>query len=191
MNTSAKPVRTTLFFGLACGLFAFFLICAARWTYLSFVIYQGLAWTCLAVYGVLLARWSQTPLSRVVFPLALPMLSLLCHSQPQAYFLSCLLILSWVRSGICFPNTLAAGLATEISLCFGGAALVAFFSPRSALSWGLGIWLFFLVQSLFFPIRARPETASEGSAGVDPFEQARRNAEEILGAGRFGGGIGS
>ena len=187
MNPAAKPMRTTLVFGLACGLLAFFLIGAARWTYFSHVLFQGLVWTCLAVYGILLARWSQTPLSRVVFPLALPLLLLLFHSPPQAFFLFCLVVLSWTRSGTCFPNTLAAGLATEIALCFGGAALVAFFCPRSALSWGLGIWLFFLVQSLFFLILARPGATFDESSGVDPFEQARRNAEEILGAGRFGG----
>ena len=87
MNTAAKPMRTTLVFGLACGLLAFFLIGAARWTYFSNVLFQGLVWTCLAVYGILLARWSQTPLSRVVFPLALPLLLLLFHSPPQAFFL--------------------------------------------------------------------------------------------------------
>ena len=114
MNTAAKPMRTTLVFGLACGLLAFFPDRRrARWTCFSHVLFQGLVWTCLAVYGILLARWSQTPLSRVVFPLALPLLLLLFHSPPQAFFLFCLVVLSWTRSGTCFPNTLAAGLATE------------------------------------------------------------------------------
>ena len=48
------------------------------------------------------------------------------------------------------------------------------------------------MQSLFFLVRARPEADFRGQAnGVDPFEQARRNAEEILGTERFGGGFGS
>ena len=193
MNTTAKPMRTTLVFGMCCGLLAFFPTGAARWTSFSYVLFQGLIWTCLAVYGILLARWSETPFSRVVFPLALPLPLLLFHSPPQAFFLFCLLILSWVRSGTCFPNTLAAGLATELALCFGAAALVAFFSPRSALSWGLGIWLFLPGAVPVFPdpsaagndLRGEPRRRSLRTSPQERRGNSRRRKLRRLARSRF------
>ena len=52
----------------------------------------------------------------------------------------------------------------------------AFGSPQW---WSLGIWLFFLVQTLFFVVGESGGIRPAG-AGEDAFERARREAERIL-----------
>ncbi len=185
MKTVAKPIRTTLIFGLICGLLMALFFSGMRRTFLYYPMFQGLIWTCLAAYGVLLARWSATPLSRVIFPLALPLILLAFNAPSDVFLLCCLFMLSWVRSGVCFPGKLLGSLGAELAICFGGAALIGFFEPRSALSWGLGVWLFFLVQSLYFMFQAGGDKTVEDEESADPFEAARRNAEEILGVGNL------
>jgi len=56
---------------------------------------------------------------------------------------------------------------------------VAYFSPYSTLTWALGIWMFFLIQSLYFIFMTgiRPE---EKHVKEDAFEKARMRAEGIL-----------
>jgi len=56
---------------------------------------------------------------------------------------------------------------------------VAYLDPRTAVTWALGIWLFFLIQSLYFMII---DTAFENRPEEPPdaFEQARMRAEGIL-----------
>ena len=49
----------------------------------------------------------------------------------------------------------------------------------SPLWWALGIWLFFLVQTLFFVVGESGGIRPAG-AGEDAFERARREAERIL-----------
>jgi hypothetical protein len=66
----------------------------------------------------------------------------------------------------------------------GGAALVASFFPHSTVAWALGVWMFFLVQSLYFVLTGDMGDGEEEDVVLDPFEKARRQAEEILSGGR-------
>ena len=68
----------------------------------------------------------------------------------------------------------------ELVISLGGGALVSFFVPGSGVTWALGIWMFFLIQTLYFVFfEASISIAIEESA-IDPFERSRRMAEEIL-----------
>ena len=88
-------------------------------------------------------------------------------------------VLSWIRSGICFTGTPLRALIAELVTVVGGAALVAFQVPSSTVGWAVGIWLFALVQSLyFFIIPGRDLRDVHTSA--DPFEEARRELEKVL-----------
>jgi hypothetical protein len=72
----------------------------------------------------------------------------------------------------------------ELLLCLAGGALVTVFTPGSTLSWALGIWLFFLLQALYFAIfdGKAPTLHDQYEQEVDPFERASRLAEDILSA---------
>ncbi len=179
MSSSVKAILGTLVFGLVWGILMFLMASTPPWAFSRFHLFQWTLWICLAMYGVILARWSKTSLSSILLPMALPSLLLVLKSPPSMFYVSCLLMLSWMRSGICFQRTLLGSIGKELAICFGGVALMAFFSPRTALSWGLGIWLFFLWQSLYF-LCGNPFHEAEEEPLIDRFERARRRAEAIL-----------
>ena len=70
----------------------------------------------------------------------------------------------------------------EIVLCLGGGAVVSYFAPQSMATWALGIWMFFLIQSLYFAL-FRDIPKHEEELEVDAFERARNQAETILSTG--------
>jgi hypothetical protein len=137
-------------------------------------------WLWTALYALLLVRWSRRGLLEVLFPLAV--LGLWGWHLPQApgTVVMALAILSWVRSGICFPVPPGRAALREALVCGGGGLLVAALAPHSTLSWALGIWLFFLIQTLFFVVFETGMRGSAARAAEDPFERSRRLAEEIL-----------
>lgn len=174
------PVRTTLVFGLLSGLAMVPVLWYQR-TYGAWPMALELViWLNLAIYSVLLCRWSRTRISAMLFPLAL-LLGVAFWPNTQAGFLLIALgILSWIRSGICFKNTPLGALTAELITILGGSGLVAFWWPQSIQSWALAVWLFFLVQSVYFFIIPSNEHHREMLEKTDPFEEARREAEHVL-----------
>ncbi len=182
MNITRRPVAVTIVFGLVCGLL-FIPISTA----FSFFIYRPIAlsltiWGYFALYGIFLARWGKVSVSSIVFPLLLLLIFVYWRSSNIAFLFLALGILSWIRSGICNRGSLFKILCGELAISFGGGALVANFTPHSALDWAIGIWLFFLVQSLYF-VFFKNIFEEEGEKEEDPFELARRRAEKILSTG--------
>jgi hypothetical protein len=175
----SRPVRTTILFGLFCGL-AFIPICMVfEYTTAWPIIFRLTVFSFLTLYALILARWGGKRRLAVIFPLLILFLFFFTQNSTAAFLLLVLGIFSWIRSGICFENAFARSLGTELLLSIGGGSLVAYFNPHSALTWALGIWMFFLVQSLYFMII--PGTEEDDIAEVmDAFEQARMRAEGIL-----------
>ena len=89
-----------------------------------------------------------------------------------------LVIFSWIRSGICFQIFFSRALIIEFFLTWGSAALITCFTPDSMFTWALGIWMFFLVQSLYFVILG--DRSLKEKVAVDPFEEAMMQAEKII-----------
>ena len=75
-----------------------------------------------------------------------------------------------------------AGLTVELALCVAGGAMAAVCAPVSPLGWTLAVWMFFLLQALYFVIidiqDAEPHDYSENAG--DPFERACSQGENIL-----------
>ena len=82
-----------------------------------------------------------------------------------------------VTRALCAPGrNPARALGTEVVLIGAGLALAALCDGRSSLSFGLGLWAFFLVQAAF-PLTGGAPVSSESG---DPFERARDRALELL-----------
>ena len=179
MNPSHRPVRTTIVLGGLGGLA--FLLAGVIGAYgmLGPLIGFGIVWCLMTVYALMLARWSGRGLTAIIFPLLV--LGGIGVALPRAsvVFGLALAILSWVRSGICYPCSGFQALFREGLLCGGGGLVLAIWGPSTPLSWALGIWLFSLVQALFF-VLFEPERQSAVRPPADPFEQARRRIEELL-----------
>ena len=137
-------------------------------------------WAAVAVYAALLARWSRTRRLDLAFPLALLLGAAFWPHAYTGYYLLALGVFSWIRSGICFNTNPLRAMTAELITMAGCAAWVAFWSPRSALAWALAVWLFFLVQTLYFfivPLQVEPDV---GLQSVDPFERAWKAARRFL-----------
>lgn len=171
-----SPMRATMVFGLACGLLFVPGLTVLRPLMGGPLAFRLLIWLCLAGYALLLAGWGTARRSALLFPVGMAAVMALVAPTRSIFLLLSLATLAWIRGGIAFPGRPIRSAAVELFLTLGGAGLVRIFAPATALQWALAIWLFFVLQSLYF---ARGDIPGE-SAEADPFEKARREAERIL-----------
>ena len=174
-----KAIIITIFFGLICGLL--FIPLSRNLGHIfdrSTSFYMAL-WAYLALYGFFLSRLSMKPFLSILFPVLLLFLAIFAVHGAAAFVLMTLGILSWIRSSICFEKPLVKQLMTEIVLSMGGGLLVVALTPDSAFTWAMGVWMFFLLQALFFVVLETGFEVEEKSE-IDAFEKARLKAEIIL-----------
>lgn len=174
-----KPIRTTLIFGLLSALSVIPLT--------SVPVYWGWSiscklfwWTNLTLYSVLLCRWSRTRPVAILFPLLLLLGMAIWPYSHNGFILIALAVFSWIRSGICFNTVPLRAVIAEIVTLAGGVGFVLFWWPDSSLALSLAIWLFFLVQTLYFYIIPTAAANDPTSVSSDAFEQARREMERLL-----------
>lgn len=181
MKITRRPMLATILFGLMCGVS--FIPAGMILGYLIYwpVTFRIVIWSYLGLYGLLLTRWGKVNPTSILFPLLVLLIFVFSGNSNSAFLLLALGVLSWIRSGICFQRSLFRRLGIELFVCIGGGVLVAYFAPYSTLTWAMGIWMFFLMQSLYFLLMR--EMGDEEKPTVDPFEQARRQAERILSQG--------
>lgn len=186
MEATRHPIRNTIFYGLACGLFfgpmSVMLNALVPWASAVFLV----LWLFLMGYAVLLSRWGNKAFLPTLFPLLLlipPMF--FSGSSMVLFFTMATITISWIRSGICFQKTGFRGFAVELLLCLAGGILIQAFTPGSVLAWALGVWMFFLVQSLYFVFFDHTDKIREEPLGMDAFEQASRQADRVLGEIHF------
>jgi hypothetical protein len=177
-----NPARTTVVYALAGG----FLVVPAAML-LSPYLHWSTAfklslWSDLAIYAVLMARWSRTPLPAVLFPLALLLGTALWPRTFGGFFFIAAGVLSWIRSGVCFQGAPLRALAAEVFTVLGGCSLVMLFGGQTPLSWAIAVCLFSLVQALyFFIVPVHQAAAKKRSVEGDPFERAVEEARKVLG----------
>ena len=178
-----RPLRTTLFFGLISGLATLPAIGVAAGILGWPVALKCLLWADLALYAMLLARWGNRRFVPVAFPLLLLLGAALWPKTHAGFYLLALGVFSWIRSGICFSGSPMRLLTAEMVTMVGGAALVAAWSPVSAPSWALCVWLFFIVQSLYFLMVPVPDHGPAAKAATNGFEKLAGEIDRILDGG--------
>jgi hypothetical protein len=91
-------------------------------------------------------------------------------------------VLGVCRSGFLYRTSTARAVVTEVALIIGGLLFAASLGGPSLRAILLGVWSFFLVQSLFFLVPgARPRCS--GATRADPFEAAHARALALLDRG--------
>jgi hypothetical protein len=180
MKITGRPTLATVLYGLLCGVSFIPAVLA-----LSQMLYWDIAlrltiWLCLAGYLILLTRWARVTRVSVVIALLLLLVMVFWGGSTPGFLFCALGILSWVRSGICFQKGLIKSFSAEAALSLGGGVLLAYFTPHSTATWAMAIWMFFLVQSLYFVLFREGGEAEQEKVELDPFEQAKRRAEKIL-----------
>lgn len=183
MKITPRPMVFTIFFGLICGLL-FVPITFALSSFLYWPVTFCLTiWVYLTLYLFLLTRWGKVSPLSVVFPLLLLLMAVFLENSETTFLFLAMGILSWVRSNICFQGGLLGKLGAELALSLGGGVLVVYLAPHSLVSWAMAVWMLFLMQSLYFVILGDIGVAEKEKIRLDPFEQARGQAEKILSMG--------
>ena len=180
MKGTAKPIRATILWGLL-GAILYLVTSLLLHTWIPWPRGDWLfLWAVLAGYSLMLSRWASKPVSSVVLPLTLLLIAaLFIHSAATLGYMA-IGILAWIRSGICFRlEWPAKRLVAEIGLGMGASLAMSAVVFTAPLSTALGIWLFFLIQSLYF-VMFEYRQAPDKRVDVDPFERARMAAEQIL-----------
>ena len=176
-----KPIRTTVVFALISGFLALPLS-ELLGRYGSYpAVLKWVLWMDLAIYALLLVRWSRTRTLSILFPLALLLGVAFWPNTWVGFYAIALGVLCWVRSGICYNGTPFRALTAELITVVGGITLVGTLGSNSTAAWPLGLCLFILVQALYFYIIPTDSNRKTKNASTDPFEQARHEAEKVLG----------
>ena len=185
MKTIRHPIRSTILYGLMCG------IAFVPLTQMITVLipwHQAICltlWCCLAGYAIMLNLWGEKIRRQTVFPLLILLPAIFLNNSIVLFFSLALIVAGWIRSGICYPKTGARGIAAELLLGFFAILLVMVLTPGSVFAWALGIWMFFLIQALyfiFFDITANHQNAD---VRLDAFDEASKKAEQILAGSYF------
>jgi len=139
-------------------------------------------WIYVAGYATILSYWSKQRLQSIAFPLLFLLLTIFLMDSAAGFYILALIMISWMRSGICFQKASWIRFAIELLLCSLGGVLVVSFTPGSILAWSVAVWMFFLIQSFYFVIFDLSRAVTEDSAKPDRFEQAQKQVEAILSA---------
>ena len=180
MNGIAKPIRSTILWGLLGAILylpaSMLLNSLLAWPFGD----QLLLWALLAVYGLMMSRWASKPISSLAVSLILLLIAALCINSTAIFAWVAVVIFGWIRSGICFRRRPAAmRFVAEIGLGVGAGLAMSAGVLTAPVPAALGIWLFFLIQTLYFIIfEYRPEPSDR--LDEDLFERARAAAEQIL-----------
>jgi hypothetical protein len=179
MKIARRPMLATILFGLVCAISFVPASVALSFLFSWPTAFRFILWFYLVLYGVLLTKWSNTRFVSLLFPLLLVLFFVFWGGSSTSFLLLALGVFSWIRSGICFQQPLPRMLGIELVTTLGGGAFVAHLAPHSPATWAMGVWMFFLIQSLYF-VFVRDAQDEAGDVCLDPFEEARRRAEEVL-----------
>jgi hypothetical protein len=180
MTCALRPIRTTIMIGGLGALTWCLVDLAPVGTAPRALLHTGLLWSLTAWYAGCLACWGRRGRSAVIFPLLV--LALWCGYRPYTpvSVAMAVAVIGWIRSGLCYPGPVRQTVGREGLIGGGGVLLVAALASGNSFSGAVGVWLFFLVQALYFVIfEPRPGSAA-APASRDPFAHARQRAEHIL-----------
>jgi hypothetical protein len=179
MKILKHPIRHTIIYGLICGL-SFIPLSLGMNVFAPWSRAIGLTfWLFLAGYALILNRWHKKFQITTLFPVLLMLPVIFLTDSMVLFFILALIVTGWIRSGICYQKPGVKGIAVELLLSISGGLLVLTFTPGSVHAWALGVWMFFLVQALYF-VFFEPDVNRHVYAGMDSFEKASKQAETIL-----------
>jgi len=180
MNLKISPVAASVIFAAAAAM----LVAAVtilplrpipRTTALNAAIFL-----CLAAYSAFLARSSGRSLRALFAPLLMLSAVLAAAGSVSGFVVPAAAGLSWIRSGICFPGSLPRRVCAEAITCAAGLALVRLLQPPGPYGLPLSIWMFGLIQALYF-VGVDAESSGQTKPPIrEKIEEAHCRADVLL-----------
>lgn len=134
----------------------------------------------LAAYAGFLARLSRRNLRDLFGPFVILSAVLLAGGSVAGFVIPAAATLSWIRSGICLPGPIARRVFAETMTCAAGLVLAGMLQPPGLLGWVLSVWMFGLIQSLYFLAVDSKPCSLPGRPDRKSFEAAHSRAENLL-----------
>jgi len=180
MKTKLSPAAATVIFAAAA---AMLLAAAVFWTQ-RFIprttILNTAVFLCLAAYTAFLARSSGRSLRALFAPLFMLAAVMAAAGSVTGFVVPAAAGLSWIRSGICFPGSLPRRVCAEAITCAAGLALVRLLQPPGPYGLPLSIWMFGLIQALYFVGVNAERTGVPEKQGQKRMAQAHPRADALL-----------
>jgi len=180
MNKKISPVATTVIFAAAAALLVAAVATLPPRPVTRINAANAAIFLCLAAYSVFLARSSGRSQRALLAPFFMLSAVLAVAGSVTAFVVPAAAGLSWVRSGICFPGSMTRRLCAEALTCPAGLAVVWLLQPPGPYGGALGIWMFGLIQALYFVVVDIEDSGLPEKQAPDRIEQARRRADALL-----------
>jgi hypothetical protein len=135
---------------------------------------------CLAAYSAFLARSSGRSLRALFAPLFMLAAVMAVAGSGTGFVVPAAVGLSWIRSGICFPGSMPQRVCAEAVTGPAGLALAWLLQPPGPYGWALSIWMFGLIQALYFVVVDAERTGLPEKQGQDRMAKAHRRAGALL-----------
>ena len=175
----SKPVYTTILFGMISGIAIMLLSYGFRWSWWWPLVLHCFVLIVFIIYSLMLGRWSQTSFSKLFFPLLLGITVVVLFDSDWRGSIILAVLLSWIRSGICYQGLGFKNLCAELISISIGVGYLIYWQPLTPIAFALATWFFFLVQSLYFYVVGEHAPVYKETSG-DRFEQAYQKLERIL-----------
>ena len=180
MKRNVSPLAASVIFAAAAAL----LVAAATLLPLRSIprptAINAAIFLCLAAYSAFLARSSGRSPRALFAPLFMLAAVLAVAGSVSGFVVPAAACLSWVRSGICFQGSMPRRVCAEALACAAGLALAWLLQPPGPYGWALSIWMFGLIQALYFVLVDSERTGLPEKQGQDRMEKTHRRADVIL-----------
>jgi len=135
---------------------------------------------CLAAYSAFLARSSGRSLRTLFAPLFMLAAVMAVAGSVAGFVVPAAAGLSWIRSGICFTGSMPRRVCAEAIACAAGLALVWWLQPPGPYGWALSMWMFGLIQALYFVVIDAERTGLPEKQGQDRMAKTHCRADTLL-----------
>jgi hypothetical protein len=180
MNRSFSPIIVSIVFAAAAALLLTAVASLPLRSIHRPAATNAATFVCLAAYSVFLSRSNGRSLRILFAPLFMLSAVLAVAGSVTAFVVPAAAGLSWVRSETCFPGSMTRRLCAEALTCPAGLAVVWLLQPPGPYGWALGIWMFGLIQALYFVVVDIEDSGLPEKQAPDRIEQARRRADALL-----------
>jgi len=135
---------------------------------------------CLAAYSAFLARSSGRSLRALFAPLFMLAAVMAVAGSVTGFVVPAAAGLSWIRSGICFPGSMPRRVCAEAITSAAGLALAWLLQPPGPYGWALSMWMFGLIQALYFVVVDAERTGLPEKQEQDRMAKTHPRADALL-----------